>query len=81
MRRRPPSNAVAEASNWSDIMAKNIKFHPRDPVPRKVKPERLKQRGKLVEFSKENSAAKSKTEDITERSEVSPSTVLCFGCF
>jgi len=45
-------------------MAKNIKFHPRDPVPRKVKPERLKQRGKLVEFPKENSAAKSKTEDI-----------------
>ncbi len=62
-------------------MAKNITFHPRDPVPRKVKPERLKQRGKLVEFPKENSAAKSKTEDITERGEVSPSTVLCFGCF
>jgi hypothetical protein len=62
-------------------MAKNIKFHPRDPVPRKVKPERLKQRGKLVEFPKENSSAKSKTEDITERGEVSPSTVLCFGCF
>ncbi len=62
-------------------MAKNIKFHPRDPVPRKVKPERLKQRGKLVQFHKENSAAKSKTKDITERGEVSPSTVLCFGCF
>jgi hypothetical protein len=62
-------------------MAKNIKFHPRDPVPRKVKPERLKQRGKLIEFPKENSAAKSKTEDITERGEVSPSAVLCFGCF
>jgi hypothetical protein len=62
-------------------MAKNIKFHPRDPVPRKVKPERLKQRGKLIEFPKENSAAKSKTEDIAERGEVSPSTVLCFGCF
>ena len=74
-------NAVAKASNWSDIMAKNIKFHPRDPVPRKVKPERLKQRGKLVEFPKENSAAKSKTEDITERGEVSPSSVLCFGWF
>jgi hypothetical protein len=61
-------------------MAKNIKFHPRAPVPRKVKPERLKQRGKLVEFPKENSAAKSKPEDITEHGEVSPSTVLCFGC-
>jgi hypothetical protein len=62
-------------------MAKNIKFHPRDPVPRKVKPERLEQHGKLVEFSKQNSAAKSKTEDITERVEVISSTALCFGCF
>jgi hypothetical protein len=62
-------------------MAKNIKFHPRDPVPKKVKPERFKQRGKLVEFPKGNYAVKSKTEDITERGEVSPSTVLCFGCF
>ena len=62
-------------------MAKNIKFHPRHPVPRKVKPERLNLRGQLVEFPTENSAAKSKTEDITERGEVSSSTALCFGCF
>ena len=62
-------------------MAKNIKFHPRHPVPRKVKPERLKQRGKLVEFPKENFGAQSKTEDIAERGEVRPSTILFFGCF
>jgi hypothetical protein len=62
-------------------MAKNINFHPRDSVPKKVKPVRFKQRGKLVEFPKEKSAAHTKTEDITERGEVSPSTVLCFGCF
>jgi len=62
-------------------MAKVIEFYSRGPVPKKVKPERFKQRGKLVEFPKENSAAKSKTEDITERGEVSSSTVLCFGCF
>jgi hypothetical protein len=62
-------------------MAKNIKFHPRDPVSKKVKPVRFKQRGKLVEFPRGNFAAKSKTEDITERGEVSSSAVLCFGCF
>ncbi len=38
-------------------------------------------RGVLVEFPKEKFAAQSKTEDITERGEVSQSTVLCFGCF
>lgn len=62
-------------------MAKNIKFTPRDPVPRKVKPERLKQRGKLVEFPKEKFSAQSKTEDTAERGEVRPSTILFFGCF
>ena len=62
-------------------MAKNSKFHPRNPVPRKVKPERLKQRGKLVEFPKDKFAAQSKTEDNTERGELSPTTLLFFGCF
>ncbi len=62
-------------------MAKNIKFYPRGPVPRKVKPVPIEQRGKLVEFPKEKVAAQSKTEDSTERGEVSPSTVLFFGCF
>ncbi|HET6175739.1 MAG TPA: hypothetical protein VFE61_02325 [Candidatus Sulfotelmatobacter sp.] len=62
-------------------MAKNIKFHPRDPVPKKVKPVRFKQRGKLVEFPKDKFATQSKTEGIMERGEVSPSTVLCVGCF
>jgi hypothetical protein len=71
----------SEASNWSDIMAKNIKFYPRGPVPKKVKPVPIEQRGKLVEFPKGKVAALSKTEDSTECGEVSPSTVLFFGCF
>ena len=75
-----PSNAVSEASNWSDVMAKVIEFYVRGPV-QKVKPVPIEQRGKLVEFPKEQFAAQSKTEDITERGEVSPSSVLCFGWF
>ena len=61
-------------------MAKTIKFHPRGPVPKKVKPVPI-QRGKLVAFPNERVAAQSKTEDNTKRSEVGPSTVLFFGCF
>ena len=76
-----PSNAVAEASDWSDVMAKLIEFHLHGPVPKKVKPAPTEQRGKLVEFPKENSAAKSKTEDNMERGELSPTTVFFFGCF
>ena len=76
-----PSNAVAEASNWSDVMAKVIEFHLRNPAPKKVKPVPIERRGMLVEFPKEQFAAQSKTKDITERGEVSQSTVLCFGCF
>ena len=81
MRDRATFNAVAKASNWSDIMAKNNQFYPRGPIPKKVKPVPIEQRGKLVEFPKEQFAAQSKTEDITERGEVSPSSVLCFGWF
>ena len=33
-----PSNAVAEASKWSDVMAKVIDFYSRGRVPKKVKP-------------------------------------------
>ncbi len=76
-----PSNAVAEASNWSDVMAKVIEFHLRNPAPKKVKPVPIQRRGMLVEFPKEKFATQSKTKDITERGEVSQSTVLCFGCF
>jgi hypothetical protein len=76
-----PSNAVAEARNWSDVMAKVIEFYLRGPVSKKVKPVPIQRRGKLVEFPKEQFAARPKTEDITERGEVSLSTVLCFGCF
>ena len=76
-----PSNAIAEASNWSDVMAKVIEFYLRGPVPKKVKPVPIEQRGKLVEFSKEQFAAQSKTENITERGEPSPSTGVFFGCF
>ena len=66
-----PSNAVSEASDWSDVMAKVIEFYVRGPV-QKVKPIPVEQRGKLVEFPKDKFAAPSKTEDITERGEVSP---------
>ena len=52
-----PSNAVAEARNWSDVMAKVIKFYLRGPVPKKVKPVPIQRRGKLVEFPKEKFAA------------------------
>ena len=62
-------------------MAKLIEFYLHGPVPKKVKPVPIERRGKLVEFPKEELTAQSKTEDITERSEVSPSTVLFFGCF
>jgi hypothetical protein len=76
-----PSNAGAEASNWSDVMAKLIEFYLHIPVPKKVKPIPIQQRGKLVEFPKEKFGAQSKTEDTSKRSEVSPATVLFFGCF
>ena len=76
-----PSNAIAEATNWSDIMAKNIKFHPRGPVPKKVRPVPVEQHGKLVEFPKAKFATQSKPEDITGRGNVSPSGVAFFGCF
>jgi hypothetical protein len=75
------SNAVAEASNWSNVMAKVIEFYICGPVPKKVKPVPIEQRGKLAEFPKENFAAQSKTKDNTERGEGSASTVLFFGCF
>ena len=45
-----PSNAVAEASDWSDVIAKVIEFYLRGPVPKKVKPVPIEQRGKIVEF-------------------------------
>ena len=73
-----PSNAVAEASTWTDVMAKVSEFYLRGPVPKKVKPVPIQRRGKLVEFPKEKFGAQSKTEDTTERSEVSPATVLFF---
>lgn len=62
-------------------MAKVIEFHIRGPVPKKVKPVSIEQRGKLVEFPKEDLSAQSKTEDTTERGEGSASTVVFFGCF
>ena len=64
-----------------EVMAKVIEFYLRGPLPKKVKPVPIEQRGKLVEFPEAQFAAQSKTEDITERGEVSPSTVLFFGCF
>jgi hypothetical protein len=62
-------------------MAKVIEFYISGPVPKKVRPVPIEQRGELVEFPKEKAAAQSKTEDITERGEVRPSTVVFFGCF
>ena len=71
----------SEASNWSDVMAKVIEFYSHGPVPKKVNPVPIEQRGQLVEFPKEEFAAHSNTEDISERVEVRPSTVVFFGCF
>ena len=64
-----------------DVMAKVVEFYLRGAVPKKVKPVAIEQRGKLVEFPKENFAAQSKTKDNTEHGEGSASTVLFFGCF
>jgi len=75
------SNAAAEASNWSDVMAKVIEFYRRGLLATNVKPVPIEQRGKLVEFPKETFAGQSKTEDITERGEVNPSPVLWFEFF
>jgi len=62
-------------------MAKLIEFYLHGPVPKKVKPVPIEQRGKLVEFPKEKFTAQSKTENTTERCEVSPSTVLFLDVF
>ena len=62
-------------------MPKVIEFYSRGPVSKKVNPVPIEQRGKLVEFHKENFAAQSKTEDNVERGEVRPSSVPFFGCF
>jgi hypothetical protein len=43
-------------------MAKLIEFDLHGPVPKKVKPIPIEQRGKLVEFPKENFGSQSKTE-------------------
>jgi hypothetical protein len=52
-------------------MAKVIDFYLHGPVPKKGKPVPIEQRGKLVEFPKENIATQSKTKDNTERGKVS----------
>ena len=75
------SNAVAEASNWSDVMGKVIEFYLGGFPAKKVKSIPIEQRGKLVEFPNETFAAQSKTEEIEERGEVSPSNFPFFGCF
>jgi len=62
-------------------MAKVIEFYLRGLLAKNVKPVPIEQRGKLVEFPKETFATQSKTEDITERGEVNPSTVLWFEFF
>ena len=71
---------MAEASDWSDVMAKVIEFHLRGPVPKKMRSVPIEQRGKLVEFPEEKFGVQSKTDDITERGEVSPPSVIFFGC-
>lgn len=77
----PTFNAVAEASKWSDVMAKVIEFYSRGPVPNKVNPVPIEQRGQLVEFPKEQLTAQSKAEETTERAVVSPSTIIFFELF
>ena len=56
-------------------MAKLIEFYLHGPVPKKVKPVPIEQRGRLVEFPKEKFGAQSKTEDIAERGEVRPPAI------
>ena len=51
-------------------MAKVIEFYIRGRVPKKVNPVPIEQRGKLVEFTKEEFAAQSKPEDTMERGDV-----------
>jgi len=62
-------------------MAKVIEFYSRGPVPKKVNPVPIEQRGQLVVFPKEEFAAHSKTEDITERGEVRPSPSFSLDVF
>ena len=62
-------------------MAKNTEFHPRGPVPKKVKRVPVEQRGKLIEFPKKKFTAQSKSEVTSEHAEVNPATVVFFGCF
>src|SRR5262249_3721916 len=47
-----PSKAVAEASSWSDLMAKVIEFYLRGPLAKTVKPIPIERHGKLVELPK-----------------------------
>ena len=61
-------------------MAKVIEFYIRGSVTKKANPVPIEERGKLVEFPKEEFAAQSRTGD-TERGDVRPSTVVFFGCF
>jgi hypothetical protein len=75
------SNAGEQASNPSKVMPKNIKFYLRGRVPKKVKPQPIEQRGKLVEFPKTKFTARSKIGETKERGEVNSSTVVFFGCF
>src|SRR5205807_10370669 len=53
------SNAVAEASRWSDVMAKVIEFYSRGPVPKKVNPVPIVQRGQLVRSEEHTSELQS----------------------
>ena len=62
-------------------MAQVIEFYSRGAVPKKVNPVPIEQRGQLVEFPKEEFAAHSKTEDITERGEVRPSPSFSLDVF
>ena len=61
-------------------MAKVIEFYIRGSVPKKVNPVPIEERGKLVEFPKEEFAALSKTEDTPERGDERPSSVVFLGC-
>jgi hypothetical protein len=75
------NGATFKRNRGGKQLAKMIEFYLRGTVPKKVKPVPIEQRGNLLEFPEEQFAAQSKTEDITERFEVRPSTVVFFGCF
>jgi hypothetical protein len=62
-------------------MAKVIDFYVRDLTPRKVRWVPRAQRGKVIEFPKEKSANRLKTDQVRDLYESVPVVVSRPGCF